>query len=223
MATPKVKAPFDSAPLQAVGYGGLGEDATPVTAATPLPVEIIAGGGGGGSGDASAANQATMIVSLGDPTDTAADSDGGAFSLIALVKRALGHLTSLVTATTDTSPIEVSPLPATNAARILSAAATTNATSVKASAGTLLGIKGHNARASAVYLKLYNKAAAPTVGTDTPVLTIYLPASTSFALDWPRGFSFATGIALALTTGSADADTGALTAADILGLNVEYR
>jgi len=108
------------------------------------------------------------------------------------------------------------------ASRIVSAAASTNATSAKASAGNVYAVKGYNAAASARYLKLYNKASAPTVGTDVPRLTIYIPASTAFALDWPMGHYFSTGIAYALTTGSADADTGALTAGDVLGLNVEY-
>lgn len=111
---------------------------------------------------------------------------------------------------------------ATTTSRIVSAAASTNATSAKATAGTLYSAKGYNAAASARYLKFYNKASAPTVGTDTPVLTIYLPATTAFALDWPNGRLFATGIAYALTTGSADADTGALTAGDVLALNIEY-
>ena len=50
-------------------------------------------------------------------------------------------------------------------------AATTNATSTKASAGTVYGIIVANASAETRYLKVYNKASAPTVGTDTPVLT----------------------------------------------------
>lgn len=103
--------------------------------------------------------------------------------------------------------------------RILSAAGTTNATSAKASAGYLHKVVGYTAAASARYIKFYNKATAPTVGTDTPVMTFYLPASTAFALDLD-GVYFSTGIAYALTTGSADADTGALTAGDVLGLNV---
>lgn len=107
-------------------------------------------------------------------------------------------------------------------ARILSAAASTNATSVKASAGRVYAVHGFNASGSVKYLKFYNKASSPTVGTDTPVKTIAIPALTAFALDWPVGLSFTTGIALALTTGSADADTGALAAGDILGLNVDY-
>lgn len=109
---------------------------------------------------------------------------------------------------------------ATSTSRILSAAGSTNATSAKAGAGILRKIIGYNARASAVYLKVYDKATAPTVGTDIPVLTFYLPATGAFALDVNQ--YFATGIAYALTTGVADADTGAVTAADILGLNVTY-
>lgn len=103
--------------------------------------------------------------------------------------------------------------------RILSAAASTNATVARASPGRAIGASGHNANAAARYLKLYDKATAPTVGTDTPVATIYLPATASFDIDL-HGLMFRTGIAYALTTGGADNDTGALTAGDILGLNL---
>jgi hypothetical protein len=114
----------------------------------------------------------------------------------------------------------VSPGSATNTARLLSSAATTNATSAKASAGTLRRITGWNARASAVYLKLYDKVSAPTVGTDTPRKTIYLPAQSGFVFDIDDYFG--QGIAFALTTGSADADTGAVASGDVLGLNLDY-
>jgi hypothetical protein len=107
--------------------------------------------------------------------------------------------------------------------RLLSAAATTNATSVKASAGRLYKIRGQNASASVRWLKLYNKATAPTVGTDTPVYTFALAASSVIDIDFGLlGLYFSTGIAFALTTGSADNDTGALTAGDVLGLNSMY-
>ncbi len=104
--------------------------------------------------------------------------------------------------------------------RIVSAAASTNATSAKASGGVLNGVIGYNAAAAGRYLKFYNKAAAPTVGTDVPILTFYLPPGAAFALDLECYFS--TGIAYALTTGSADSDTAALTAGDVLGLNVLF-
>ncbi|MER9574895.1 hypothetical protein NKI78_04480 [Mesorhizobium sp. M0400] len=106
------------------------------------------------------------------------------------------------------------------ASRIPSAAATTNATSAKGSTGDLHLVNGNNASGAIRYMKFYNKATAPTVGTDVPVLTLALPTGAfSFNLN---GFYFSTGIAYALTTGAADADTGALTLADVLGLTVTY-
>jgi hypothetical protein len=104
--------------------------------------------------------------------------------------------------------------------RIVSAAASTNATSALAKSGTVRRIIGYNASATARYLKLYDKVSAPTVGTDTPKLTVYLPPVTGFEIEIDHYFG--AGIAYALTTGSADNDTGALTAGDVLGLNVLY-
>lgn len=106
-------------------------------------------------------------------------------------------------------------------ARLVSAAGTTNATVAKASAGRLYHLDGYNAAAATRYLKLYNKATTPDEN-DTPRRTIAIPQNTAFALDWAVGMSFTAGIAYRLTTGSADADTGAVTAGDILGLNLDY-
>lgn len=105
--------------------------------------------------------------------------------------------------------------------RIPSAAGSTNATVAKASPGDLYMVTGYNAAAAVRYLKFYNKATSPTVGTDVPILTLALQASTAFNIKID-GLYFSAGIAYALTTGAADADTGALTAADIVGLNVIY-
>jgi len=96
-------------------------------------------------------------------------------------------------------------------------AATTNATSVKASAGQVYHLLVSNTNTSARYLKLYNKASAPTVGTDTPVMTILIPGSGGVALDVAAmGAAFGTGIALAMTTGVADSDTAAVAANEIV-------
>ena len=108
-------------------------------------------------------------------------------------------------------------------ARLPSAAATTNATVVKASAGRVYKIDGYNAAAAVRYIKLYDKATAPTVGTDTPVVTLAIGPSSRIDLDIGLiGEYFAAGISYALTTGAPDADTGALTLADIVGLNIWY-
>lgn len=106
-------------------------------------------------------------------------------------------------------------------ARMLSATATTNSTLVKGAAGRLYKITGYNAAAAVRYLKLYNKVTAPTVGTDAPVATIALAPSKDFTIDFDTiGEYFSTGIGFGLTTGAPDADTGALTAGDIVGMNV---
>lgn len=98
----------------------------------------------------------------------------------------------------------------------INSAATTNATSVKTSAGTLYNVSASNINAAARYLKLYNKASAPVVGTDVPVLTLLLPAGASIDHDFGLvGHRFTVGIALAITTGAADSDTGVVAAGEI--------
>lgn len=105
-------------------------------------------------------------------------------------------------------------------------AASTNATSLKASAGNVHGIYAHNTNASPRYLKLYDKASAPTVGTDTPVLTLPIPGNTAgagFVLPLSAlGVTFTNGIAYALTTGVADSDTAAVAANEIV-VNILYK
>jgi hypothetical protein len=98
----------------------------------------------------------------------------------------------------------------------LIAAAGTNATSVKTSAGNINAIVLSNASAAARYFKMCNLAAAPTPGTSTPVMTVLVPAGQTVTVDCgPFGIRLATGIAYHLTTGIAVADTGALAAADM--------
>lgn len=128
--------------------------------------------------------------------------------------------------TRDTEVSTANPLPqsvigAASSSRIPSSAASVNATVAKASAGRVYMVNGQNAKAAIVFIKFYNKATAPTVGTDVPVLTLACPASAPFAF-YLDGFVFSTGISYALTTDAADAGTTALLAADVLGLNVLY-
>lgn len=107
----------------------------------------------------------------------------------------------------------------------LNSAASTNATSVKGSAGQVYSIMATNTNAAVRYLKLYNKASAPTVGTDTPVQVYALPGATTgggFSLNIPVGMVFSTGIAFATTTGAADSDTGAVAANEII-VNLTYK
>lgn len=132
-----------------------------------------------------------------------------------------GSLTVDGTVAANVTPVASGGL---SISRVISAA-TTNATSAKASAGQVYGYYVSNINASPRYLKLYNKASAPTVGTDTPVLTFLIPGNTAGVaghVEFTNGIAFATGIAFALTTGVADADTGAV-AANELVVNLLYK
>jgi hypothetical protein len=108
------------------------------------------------------------------------------------------------------------------ASRIPSAAGTVNSTLAAGRPAKLYSVNGQNARAGVVYIKLYNKATAPTVGTDVPVLTFACAASSPFSFQIPNGFLFTVGLGYGMTTGAADNSTAALTAADVLGLNVMF-
>jgi hypothetical protein len=105
----------------------------------------------------------------------------------------------------------------------LISAATTNATSLKAAAGTLYTAHVFNSGASPCYLKFYNKASAPTVGTDVPVLVIGVPAGASIDIGIPEsiGVAFSTGIAYAITGGIADNNTTAV-ALNQVALSLTY-
>lgn len=118
--------------------------------------------------------------------------------------------------TTPGTTNAVNSTPVTPTPSAINSAATTNATSVKASAGTLFAICCSNGGAAAAFVKLYNKASAPTVGTDVPVLTIPIPASSVLPLNLGTlGHRFATGIALAITNLVADTDTTAVAASQV--------
>lgn len=97
------------------------------------------------------------------------------------------------------------------------AAASTNATSLKGSAGNVYQMDVFNVAAYDVFFKFYNKATAPTVGSDTPTWTIPIKAGTGYSVRFPYGKSFATGVAYAMTKLQADSDTTVLVAGDVTG------
>ena len=168
-----------------------------------------------------------LVGAIGAATDAAATTDTGTSSLIALTKRLLQSISepgqvamaasSPVVIASDQSAIQIKLGAAGGATpynRI--SAATTNATSVKGSAGTITSLVAMNNHATNfAYLKLYNKASAPTVGTDTPVQTYMLAPKSGITLAIPSGMAFATGIALAITGVITVADTTAVAAAQV--------
>lgn len=109
---------------------------------------------------------------------------------------------------------------ATNTHRLLSATADVNATLVKGSSGAVHRVQGYNNNAAARFLKLYDKATAPSQA-DTPRKTIRLAPTANF--DYELHDSYQLGIGYRITTAAADNDTGALTAGDIVAMNIDYR
>lgn len=127
------------------------------------------------------------------------------------------------------TPVPISPRPNTTGANgttpyKLISLASTNANVVKNSGGNLYSIVAIGLTSTVRYLKLYSKATAPTVGTDIPLMTIPIPANTQgagVAIPFSMGVNFPLGIGIAITSGSADNDTGAVGAGDVI-INLTY-
>jgi hypothetical protein len=101
-------------------------------------------------------------------------------------------------------------------------AASTNATVVKGSAGKLYQVDCFNSDSIGYWVKFYNKATAPTVGTDVPVATRWVPAGGGYVLPGDIGTPFSAGIGFATTLLATDADTTVVTNANKLVVNLKY-
>lgn len=99
----------------------------------------------------------------------------------------------------------------------LIAAAGVNATLIKGSAGKVYSYAYENDSATKVYLKFYNKATAPTVGTDVPFITIPVKPAEKIVFNNDIGITFSLGIGLAVTGAAADSDTTAVSASGLIG------
>jgi len=95
-------------------------------------------------------------------------------------------------------------------------AASTNSTNVKGAACKLYSVSFSNTNAAIRYVKLYDKATAPTIGTDTPKHTFEIPGNALVAQTYPEGVQLALGFGWGTTTGVADTDTGAVGANDLV-------
>ena len=112
----------------------------------------------------------------------------------------------------------------------LTTAASTNLTKLKDGPANLKGFAFVNVAAAAIYVKFYwylptGAVPAPVVGTTIPDLTIKVPlaadATGSIKESFPDGMSKAGNLWMAVTTGAADGDSGAVAAGDGI-LSVMY-
>ncbi len=131
---------------------------------------------------------------------------------IGSVTVASGTVTTVTTAGTPAAP--ATPY-------ILNSAATTNGALILTGTSGLHAFYATNTGATAAFVKLYNKATAPTVGTDVPAMIIPVPAAVSGVpgvATLPigfNGFRFALGLGIAITGAVADTDTTAVAAGQV--------
>lgn len=150
----------------------------------------------------------------GSPRVTIA-SDNTAFSVNAVQS---GTWTVQPGNTANTTAWLASQTPATSGGLLIKhlvSAATTNATNAKASAGQLYGWCIFNTNAAVRYVKLHNTAGTPTAGTAI-VQTIAVPAGGGSNFSSDSGIAFGTGIAFTTVTGTADSDSAAVAANDLI-------
>ena len=108
-------------------------------------------------------------------------------------------------------------LPVATKVHFKSSANSTNATSVKGSSGAVFNMIIHNTHSgggsgSAIAFRLYDKATAPVVGTDVPMIVIHVQSNDSKEINFTSGITFVNGIAYSITDGSSLLDATAVSA-----------
>lgn len=125
-----------------------------------------------------------------------------------------GTVTATVTAGTVNPVVPATPY-------FLNAAATTNGALILTGTSNLSSFYATNEGASAAYVKLYNKATAPTVGTDVPEMIIPISAAAAGVPGVANpnigfhGFRFALGMGIAVTRNAVYTDTTAIAANEV--------
>ncbi len=133
----------------------------------------------------------------------------------------LGTVSTVTTVTTVAAVTSAGTPTAAATPYFVNSAASTNGALILTGSSGLTAFYASNTGAGAAYVKLYNKATAPTVGTDVPEMVIPIPAAVSgvpgtYAL--PMGFNsfrFALGLGIAITGAAADNDTTAVAAGQV--------
>lgn len=125
-----------------------------------------------------------------------------------------GTVTATVTAGTVNPVVPATPY-------FVNSAATTNGALILTGTSGLSAFYATNEGASVAYVKLYNKATAPTVGTDIPEMTIPVAAAVSGVPGVAtipmgfHGFRFALGLGIAITGAAIYTDTTAVAAGQV--------
>ena len=103
----------------------------------------------------------------------------------------------------------------------LVSAASTNATVIKASPGTVNGWFVYNSNTAARKLVFHNTTSTPTAGSSV-FFAIVIPGLAAANVSLPDGINFSTGIAITTVTGLADSDNTAVALNDLI-INIFYK
>lgn len=150
--------------------------------------------------------------------------DSGTITTVSAVTAITNALPAGTNTIGGVTPVSSTTGGATPFRYVIAAGANQDSQNVKASAGTVYSIDAFLAVGTLRYLKLYDKATAPT-SADTPVHTFLIPGNTAgagFTKSIPVGMLFANGIGFRVTTGLADNDTGPAVANDGV-INLDYK
>lgn len=212
----------------------------PYSSGNPLPVS--SGSGGGGAVTQGTVPWVDSITTWGGGT-LGAPSNYGTSPGAVLVP----GVNAFVTNFPATQPVSAASLPlptgaATAAnqnaalaatggvatfARLVSSAATTNLTAIKTSAGRIYKIYGCNTSSTAAFIRFYNIASGSvTVGTSAVTFSREFPAMQCASYDFSdlgAYMSNATGFSFAITGANPDSDTTALTAGQMVQVEVAYQ
>ena len=132
-----------------------------------------------------------------------------------------GTLPTVTTVSTVTNVTNAGTPTAPATPYFVNSLATTNGALILTGTSGLQSFYATNIGASAAFVKLYNKATAPTVGTDVPEMIMYVPAAVAGVpgvATLPigfNGFRFALGLGIAITGLVADTDTTAVAAGQV--------
>ena len=97
-----------------------------------------------------------------------------------------------------------------------------NGVNIKSHPGQIYGWFFFNHASAIRYIKLYNKVSTPSVGHDTPYMTIPLPIGGGANVNFTSGITFSHGIGIGATTGVTDTDTGQPGPYDVIANIIYY-